>query len=166
MHHAPRLARVAGSRTTTLLRLLGELGEPELEAPSGLPGWSRLAVVCHLRYGAAALLRMTRDALEGRETAYYPEGRARQRPATLRPAPHEAAADVLEDWRAVALARGRRWRRRRLPPGCRRRRAAGHDPRQPPRLLALLLGRRRRGPLQLTGDVGFAPSFPAAFPGP
>jgi uncharacterized protein (TIGR03083 family) len=57
----------------------------DLDAPSLLPGWSRLTIACHLRYGAAALRQMTVDALAGREASYYPLGRDAQRPATLRP---------------------------------------------------------------------------------
>ena len=55
----------------------------DLEAPSTLPGWTRLTIACHLRYGAEAMRRMTIDALAGRRTAYYPEGRDTQRPGTL-----------------------------------------------------------------------------------
>src|SRR6266487_2946050 len=57
---------------------------------------SRPKVACHLRFGAEALLRMTRDALAGKETAYYPRGRERQRPATLEPRPAESPQDVVE----------------------------------------------------------------------
>lgn len=107
--HAAEVARAAGSRTASLLHLLSCLEPGELDAPSELPGWNRLTIVCHLRYGASALLRMTRAALGGRETSYYPEGRDRQRPATLRPAPNEAAVDVVEDWRALAGALDEEW---------------------------------------------------------
>lgn len=106
---AAELARAGATRTTRLLSLLGDLDEAEFDAPSGLPGWSRQTIVCHLRYGASAFLRMTRDALGGRETSYYPEGRERQRPATLRPAPHESAVDVLKDWRTLAAALDAEW---------------------------------------------------------
>lgn len=264
--HAEELAGAAAARTTTLLRLVANLDEAEFDAPSELPGWSRLTIVCHLRYGASALLRMTRDALAGRETSYYPAGRHRQRPATLRPAPHETARDVLDDWRALAESLdgvwagvGDRWRTEVIEPpdnpdlgtiplarlalarltevdvhgtdlrinapdwspvlcdvglltrlrwlptrrtnhrafdrsiagswllstddglrwivavddhGVASRpavdddapRAAIHASRRD--LLALLLGRPQAGPLQLSGDVAFARSFTAAFPGP
>jgi len=62
-----------------------------------------------LRYGASALLRMTDDALAGRPTAFYPEGRDRQRPGTLEPAPGERPADVLADWGATAQRLDERW---------------------------------------------------------
>lgn len=45
---------------------------------------------------------MTVDALAGRETAYYPNGRARQRPATLVPAPGERPTEILDDWQTAA----------------------------------------------------------------
>lgn len=100
---AGEIAAVAAQRTA---ELVAELRRPgvRLDDPSRLRGWSRLTIVCHLRYGATALLRMTNDALAGRETAYYPDGRARQRPATLAPGPGETAGDVLDSW-AEAAAR-------------------------------------------------------------
>lgn len=84
----------------------------DLHVPSLLPGWSRLTVACHLRYGAEALRWMTDDTLGGRRTSYYPDGRAAQRPLTLVPRPTESAPDVAtsfadesrrlhEVWRAV-----------------------------------------------------------------
>ena len=73
---------------------LGSLSEDDLLAPSLLPGWSRLTIACHLRYGAIATDRMLADTVAGRPTAFYPEGRERQRPGTLRPGPTEDAAVV------------------------------------------------------------------------
>src|SRR5438874_166437 len=52
---------------------------------------------------------MTRDAFGGRATSYYPDGRQRQRPATLRPSPDERSADVLDDWEAAAGELDREW---------------------------------------------------------
>ncbi len=109
--HGRVLARVAGERTLRLLSTLRELDEASLNGPSQLPGWSRLTVVCHLRYGAHALRRMTLDALAGRQTSYYPDGRARQRPATLAPAQGERPADVLDDWQSTATALDTTWSR-------------------------------------------------------
>jgi uncharacterized protein (TIGR03083 family) len=99
---AEELARAAGERTQRLIASLRELDEVALEAPSQLPGWSRLTIACHLRYGSHALRRMTLDALAGRETSYYPRGRVRQRPATLMPAHGERHSDVLDDWQSIA----------------------------------------------------------------
>jgi maleylpyruvate isomerase len=106
---ARALASEAATRTARLLEVLRGLPEGAWSAPSRLPGWSRLIVACHLRYGAAALLRMTDDALAGRPTAYYPAGRAVERPGTLQPAPGEAVAGVLASWREAAAALDRRW---------------------------------------------------------
>lgn len=100
---ATDVAEEAGARTQQLITALGGLDEWELHAPSRLPGWSRLTIVCHLRYGTHALWRMTQDTLAGRPTAYYPDGRAVQRPRTLAPAPGERPTDVLEDWRDAAI---------------------------------------------------------------
>ena len=94
------MAAAATRRTEAVIGALGRLDDDALRAPSELPGWSRLTIVCHLRYGAGALARMTRATLAGQPTAYYPEGRARQRPGTLVPSEGESPRDV-----AVALAR-------------------------------------------------------------
>ncbi len=87
-------------RTEAIVGVLSRLDDDALLAPSELPGWSRLTIACHLRYGAGALSRMTRAALAGRPTAYYPDGRAAQRPGTLLPFEGESPRDVV-----TALAR-------------------------------------------------------------
>ena len=79
-----------------------------LEA-SELPGWSRLTIVCHLRYGAQASERMTSDALAGRPTAFYPDGRSAQRPPTLRPGPGENASNVVRSLRECSAALDELW---------------------------------------------------------
>lgn len=106
---AGELARVGADRTYQLIAALGELRGSALEGPSRLPGWSRLTIVCHLRYGTRALRRMTLDALAGRTTAHYPDGRDRQRPATLLPAPGERPTDVVDDLQAAAAELDRTW---------------------------------------------------------
>lgn len=53
---------------------------------------------------------MTDDALAGRPTAYYPEGRAAQRPATLEPEPGESPAGVVASLGEESDALHRRWR--------------------------------------------------------
>ncbi len=83
----------------------------ELLEPSELEGWSRLTILCHLRYGASALLRMTRDTLAGRATAYYPDGRSAQRPGTLEPLPGETGGDVIESLAAYAEELDAGWAR-------------------------------------------------------
>jgi uncharacterized protein (TIGR03083 family) len=107
---AGELARVAAERTDRLISDLRALGPDALTAASRLPGWSRLTIVCHLRYGTSALLRMTEDALAGRETAYYPARRATQRPATLAPAAGESPLAVLDDWAVTAARLDELWR--------------------------------------------------------
>ncbi len=62
-------------------------------------------IACHLRYGVGTLAPMTEAALRGSLVAFYPEGRARQRPATLVPRPGEPPHQAV--------------RRRRLRPGVR-----------------------------------------------
>ena len=82
--------------------MLRQLDADGFDARSRLPEWNRLTIVCHLRYGAKALLRMSSDALAGRETSYYPAGRATQRPTTLAPAAGEGPEEVLNDWGRAA----------------------------------------------------------------
>jgi hypothetical protein len=60
-----------------------------------LPGWNRLTIACHLRYGARASHRMTKDALSGTATSFYPQGRSLERPGTLVPDVGESAAQVV-----------------------------------------------------------------------
>lgn len=100
------VAREAWTRTRMLV---GRLEQVDLEAPSLLPGWSKLTVVCHLRYGAEAMRQMTMDAVAGRPASYYPEGRANQRPGTLVPRSGESPADVVASLRDASAALDRAW---------------------------------------------------------
>ena len=106
---AGELARVGGERTQRLIATLRAFDERVLRSPSQLPGWSRLTIICHLRYGSHAFRRMTLDALAGRKTSYYPDGRARQRPLTLLLAPGERPIDVLDDWQWAAAELDSAW---------------------------------------------------------
>ena len=90
-------------------RVVDALAGADLAAPSELPGWSRLTIACHLRYGAEALLAMTVDALAGRAASYYPQGRDGQRPATLLPRPGESPASVVSSLRAASATLHDRW---------------------------------------------------------
>ena len=85
------------------------LDESNLGAPSELPGWSRLTIACHLRYGARALRWMTAEACAGRATAYYPEGRAAQREKTLLPGPEESRREVVEDLASASATLHQEW---------------------------------------------------------
>ncbi len=105
----PELVDAVERATTDLLRVLEALSPADIVAPSRLPGWSRCTIVCHLRYGAAASARMTEDALAGRVTAFYPDGRDRQRPGTLALASGESAADACRSLRAESGRLGRLW---------------------------------------------------------
>ena len=96
-------------RTEELVAALDGLDERGLGAPSALPGWSRLTIACHLRYGAEAFGRMTAATLEDRPVSYYPRGRAAQRPGTLEPGPGEAAGDVVGSLADHAAALDRLW---------------------------------------------------------
>jgi uncharacterized protein (TIGR03083 family) len=103
------LARVAASRNARLIAAVRDLDDALLIEPSELANWSRLTVVCHLRYNTRACLRMTRETRAGRETSYYPGGRQRQRPTTLVPAPHEPPRAVLDDWESASVELDEEW---------------------------------------------------------
>jgi uncharacterized protein (TIGR03083 family) len=90
-----RLDAAVAGRTAEIVAALGALDDGALHAASGLPGWSRLTIACHLRYGADTLRRMTAGALSGQPVAFYPEGRDRQRPGTLVPGDGEGPTDVV-----------------------------------------------------------------------
>jgi uncharacterized protein (TIGR03083 family) len=96
-------------RTEEVVSALRAAGDDGLEAPSLLPGWSRLTIACHLRYGAEAFDRMTAATLEDRPVSYYPGGRDAQRPGTLAPGPDETPADVVASLAAHSGALDRRW---------------------------------------------------------
>jgi uncharacterized protein (TIGR03083 family) len=96
-------------RTEEVVAALRATGDEGLQAPSLLPGWSRLTIACHLRYGAEAFDRMTAAALEDRPVSYYPGGRDARRPGTLVPAPGESPAGVVASLAAHSDALHRRW---------------------------------------------------------
>ncbi len=89
------IAQAVSARQCELADRLGSVGVAVLRGPSLLPGWDRLTILCHLRYGALASSRLTDAALSGRAAAYYPEGREQQRPDTLRPGDGESVAEVV-----------------------------------------------------------------------
>jgi hypothetical protein len=88
------------ARATT--SLVDALFDTDLLAASDLPGWSRLTIACHLRYGAEAMRSMTLDTRAGRPASYYPAGRAVERPGTLEPRAGETPLDVVRSLRAAS----------------------------------------------------------------
>jgi uncharacterized protein (TIGR03083 family) len=91
-----RLIDAIAERSRAISQNLARLDDEELHRPSDLRDWSRLTIACHLRFGAQALLGMTRCALQAMPVAYYPEGRETQRPRTLEPLSGESGQDVVE----------------------------------------------------------------------
>jgi len=63
-------------RTAGIVDALSKLDEHKSAAASRRPGWSRLTIACHLRYGAEAIGAMTEATLSGRPASYYQVGRA------------------------------------------------------------------------------------------
>ncbi len=103
------LARAAARRGAQVVDALAALDPADREGPTALPGWDRLTVACHLRFGARALVRLTEAARAGRPAAYYPSGRDTERPATLRPGPGETPAAVVTDLARATGALTRCW---------------------------------------------------------
>lgn len=104
-----RLIVACARRTAAIVDALDGEGSDALSAPSWLPGWSRLTITCHLRYGAEALLRMTSAGISGYTAAYYPDGRATQRPGTLQPGPGEDPLGVVESLRRLSTELEQLW---------------------------------------------------------
>lgn len=96
-------------RSRRIVDSLKGLGEDDLQQPSELPAWSRLTIACHLRFGAEALSRMTRLAVQGLPVASYPEGREVQRPGTLVPLPGESPQDVVESLASLCEELDQEW---------------------------------------------------------
>jgi maleylpyruvate isomerase len=106
---ARQLQEAVAQRSEQIVVALSGFNDDRLGAASALPGWSRLTIACHLRYGAEALFRMTEATLAGRPASYYPEGRARQRPGSLVPHEGERAPDVVASLEHHATALSRVW---------------------------------------------------------
>lgn len=110
VERAPSLVEAVERRTNDIVAALRPLGESDLLQPSALPDWDRLTIVCHLRFGAETLVRLSAGAVDGRRVAYYPEGREQQRPLTLRPEPGEASTDVVTSLEQHSAELHRLWR--------------------------------------------------------
>lgn len=94
-----RIIEMLGHRSAMVAQALVGLDRSALAAGTELPGWTRLTVACHLRYGAQAVRQIVEATLEGRPSAYYPAGRELQRPTTLAPALGEPAVHVAASLR-------------------------------------------------------------------
>jgi maleylpyruvate isomerase len=81
-------------------RAIGGLGEPELRAPSALPGWTRAHVLAHIARNADGLRNLLTWANTGVETPMYPSPEARD--ADIEASAQHGAADLLADFVASA----------------------------------------------------------------
>jgi len=75
--HATNLAW-ARAGTTFFLDTLARLSDADLDAASGLPGWSRRHVVAHLARNAEGNCRLLTWARTGVETPMYPSAESRE----------------------------------------------------------------------------------------
>ncbi len=103
------IVEATGHRSVLIAEVLSDVSTQTLLQPCLLPGWTRLTIACHLRYGADALLRMTRAGVSGRGAAYYPDGRASQRPQTLEPASGEDPHEVVDSLRRLSRELNQVW---------------------------------------------------------
>ena len=101
MTSGPELVRAIAAAQQSLVRALEQLDDERLRAPTLLPGWDRLTVVCHIRYGGEAIQRMVRAGLAGEPVLFYPEGRVEHRPGTLHPRKGETPQAVVASFAAV-----------------------------------------------------------------
>lgn len=81
-------------------RAIGGLGEPELRAPSALPGWTRAHVLAHVARNADGLKNLLTWANTGVETPMYASPEARD--ADIEAGAQRGAADILADFVASA----------------------------------------------------------------
>ncbi len=97
------LAEVTHATTRFTLRVDG-LTDPDLGAPSLLPGWTRAHVVGHVARNAEGMVNLVAWALTGRPTPMYPSMEARN--AGIEEAAHLPRHDlrVLLDSTSAALA--------------------------------------------------------------
>jgi maleylpyruvate isomerase len=80
-----------------------------LDAPSSLPGWSRVTVLAHLRYVAEAMSRITDAAVAGRAEDMYPGGRDQVRPGTLVRRAGETVEQLVDSLESTARELSARW---------------------------------------------------------
>jgi maleylpyruvate isomerase len=83
-------------------RLVDQMSDDDLAAPSALPGWSRAHVVAHLARNADALVNLLTWAATGVETPMYPSRTARD--ADIEATAALSPADLRADY-AAACAR-------------------------------------------------------------
>jgi maleylpyruvate isomerase len=94
----PAIARAIADGHQSILRVLDDLDDDGLRAPSLLPEWDRLTIICHIRYGAQAIRHIVEATRAGDAVSLYPGGRAEQRPGTLVPEPGESPRDVVRSF--------------------------------------------------------------------
>jgi maleylpyruvate isomerase len=94
--------------TSSFRRALAALASDELDAPCGLPGWTRRHLIAHVGYNARALSRLVTWAATGVEHPMYSSPHARNaeidlgatlRPQALRSLCEHAAIELDVRWR-------------------------------------------------------------------
>jgi maleylpyruvate isomerase len=81
-------------------RVAGGLGEPELRAPSALPGWTRAHVFAHIARNADGLRNLLTWANTGVETPMYASAEAREE--DIEAGAQHGVAEILADFVASA----------------------------------------------------------------
>ena len=92
----------ARAGTELVLETVRGLSDADLDAPSGLPDWSRRHVCAHLARNAEALGRLLSWARTGVETAMYPSSEARD--ADIMQSATAAPAELRADLEAACAA--------------------------------------------------------------
>jgi uncharacterized protein (TIGR03083 family) len=102
------LTSAVDAATSRLRASLAALSDEQASAPSLLKGWSRASILAHLAYVATASLRMTNDALAGRQTTMYPGGPA-ERDDSVLVGPDDSAETLVTRVDRASTALSERW---------------------------------------------------------
>src|SRR4030088_2627183 len=103
MHAAQReLSDQIDDATQRLLGTARVISQPDLQAPSLLPGWSRAHVLAHLARGADAMRNLLMGARAGQDRAAYASAEARN--ADIHKSAAAGAKELADDLAGSAMA--------------------------------------------------------------
>jgi maleylpyruvate isomerase len=97
-----RLSDQIDDATQRLLGAARVIAEPDLRAPSLLPGWSRAHVLAHLARNADAMRRLLAAARSGQDRAAYASAQARE--AEIQNGARLTAKELMADLADSAMA--------------------------------------------------------------
>jgi maleylpyruvate isomerase len=140
--------------TARLLATAAALTDPEVRAPSRLPGWTRGHVLTHLARNADSHVNLLTWARTGVETPQYPSPEARE--AGIEAGAARPAAEQVADLRDSAARLDRAVRE--LPPDAWRAPVGGLRPPRHPAWYCLVRRLREVGMHHVDLDAGYGPA--------